>query len=199
MAKQAPFLNSWWLIGGLLLAGFGCQKRTPSLTVPARFVTSSQPGWQRRDGRLWLADTLFNGWRYVLHATGDTAFVGAYHEGREEGLHCQWYANGQRKEARNYQNGWQEGEQRGWYETGNQAFSYTFRQDVYQGLVREWYANGRLAREGHYHEGHEVGLQRVWFADGSVKANYEARNGRNYGFTGVKRCVNVRDSIAILY
>ncbi len=199
MAKQAPFRSNWWLVWMWLVAGFGCQQQAPPVTVPARFVASSQPGWQRRDGRLWLADSLFSGWQYALHATDDTAFVGAYHEGREEGLHRHWFANGQLKEARHYQNGWQEGEQQGWYESGKQAFSYAFRQDVYHGLVRDWYASGRPAREGHYHEGHEAGFQRVWFADGSVKANYEARNGRNYGFTGVKHCVNVRDSIAILY
>ncbi|MBO0934408.1 toxin-antitoxin system YwqK family antitoxin [Fibrella aquatilis] len=199
MAKWARLRSKWLLSGGLLVVGLGCQQSGPSLSVSARWVSSTQPGWHRFDGRLWLTDTLFSGWQYTLHPTGDSAFVGGYVAGRAEGIHRHWYANGRLRESRQYQNGWQEGEQLGWYESGRRAYRYSFRQDVYDGPLLEWYANGQLAREGHYEAGHEQGAQRAWFANGRLKANYEARQGRNYGFTGVKHCVNVRDSIAALY
>ena len=63
--------------------------------------------------------------------------------------------------------------------------------------MKEWYATGQPARYENYHEGSETGLQRQWFTDGTLKFNYVARNGRHYGFTGVKNCVNVWDSVAI--
>jgi hypothetical protein len=39
-----------------------------------------------------------------------------------------------------------------------------------------------------YSKGHETGLQRIWQPDGSLFANYEVRNGRNYGLTGTTHC-----------
>jgi antitoxin component YwqK of YwqJK toxin-antitoxin module len=163
--------------------------------IPAVSVSADQPGWQRREGRLWLANKPFSGWQYTLSATGDTLSLGAYAAGKAEGIHRQWYPAHRLKETRRYRNGWQEGEAKGWFPSGKPAFVYQFRNDVYAGRRQEWYADGQPARDGHYHDGQEAGLQRQWFADGSLKANYVVREGRTFGFTGVKNCVNVWDSI----
>ncbi len=198
MAKRAPLLNKAGSIASLVLFLFGCRQSAPATVgIPSIFVSADQPGWQKREGHLWLADTLFSGWQYQLWANGDTTFVGAFSQGKAEGFHRQWYENHQLNEIRHYQNGWQEGEQGGWYASGKQAFVYHFRNDVYEGNSKQWYPTGKLARDSDYHEGHENGPQRMWYADGSLKANYVARNGRNYGFTGVKNCVNVWDSITV--
>ncbi|CAN5598553.1 hypothetical protein BH09BAC4_BH09BAC4_04780 [soil metagenome] len=196
MAKQAQLRNKVGFAIGLLLLLVGCHHSTPAIvSIPNVYALADQPGWQRQEGRLWLKKELFSGWQYQLWPNGDTAFVGAFREGRAEGKHRHWHANHQPKEVRQYQNGWQQGEQRGWYESGKPAFIYHFQNDVYEGSLKEWYPNGRLARNGNYHEGHENGPQKIWFAEGVLKANYVARNGRNYGFTGVKNCVNVWDSL----
>jgi hypothetical protein len=42
-----------------------------------------------------------------------------------------------------------------------------------------------------FHQGHEQGLQQLWQSDGKLWANYEARNGRNYGLVGVKGCATL--------
>lgn len=197
MGRRAP-LRAEWLLLGWLLTGWSCRPvQAPTATIPAVFVSTAAPGWHRQDGRIWLTDTLFSGWQYSLYSTGDTAFVGAFRDGKAQGIHRRWYANGQPQELRQYDNGWQEGQQHGWYESGKPAFVLHFRHDVYEGHVREWYPNGQLARDGHYHDGHENGAQRLWYATGTLQANYEARNGRHYGLTGVKNCVNVWDSIRV--
>ncbi len=197
MAKRAPLRNSlyhWLLLA--LCAGCQPEKQAPT-AIPARYVSVDVPGWQQRSGNLWLNDTLFSGWQFQPTPAGDTLFCGGYLAGKAEGIHRQWYASGGLKEARHFHAGWQQGEQHGWHESGKPAFVYHFKNDVYEGSRKEWYANGKPALDGNYHEGQENGRQRQWFDNGSLKVNYEARNGRNYGFTGVKNCVNVWDSITV--
>ncbi|MEZ0542098.1 toxin-antitoxin system YwqK family antitoxin [Fibrella arboris] len=199
MAKLAPLRSSfrYWLLLALLP---GCQgNRQKLIAIPARYVSTDVPGWQQRAGTLWLNDSLFSGWQFQTSPTGDTLFCGSFLNGKAEGVHRQWYASGQLKEERRYRTGWQEGEQRGWHESGKRAFICQFKNDVYEGTRTEWYANGKPALAGHYHEGQETGLQRQWFDTGTLKVNYEVRNGRHYGFTGVKNCVNVWDSITVTH
>lgn len=198
MAHRARLRSKFGLLAALCAGLGGCQPSPPETPfIPGLFVAASQPGWQQREGRLWLKNELFSGWQYQLWPTGDTAFAGAFREGKAEGFHRYWYVTRQPQEIRHFQNGWQEGEQRGWHELGTPAFVYRFRNDVYHGSVKEWLPNGQLVQDGNYEAGQESGLQRQWFADGSLKANYVVRNGRNYGFTGVKNCVNVWDSMAV--
>ena len=54
--------------------------------------------------------------------------------------------------------------------------------------MEEWYENGQPERRGHYAHGQETGPQQLWLPDGTLRANYEARNGRQYGFIGSKHC-----------
>ena len=198
MAKQAPLLSKCSIFISLLMTLYGCHQQTDRTgSIPVVFVATNHPGWQQREGRLWLNGKPFSGWQYQLWPKGDTAFVGAFYKGKAEGAHRQWYENHRPREIRYYLNGWQEGQQRGWFESGKRAFVYHFLNDVYEGNCQEWYANGRPAQDKNYAKGQESGPQRMWFADGNLKVNYVARNGRNYGFTGVNNCVNVWDSIAV--
>jgi len=200
MAKQAPLRNkAYWLLFGLFGAGCQPQPEQPAVAVPSVYQPTRQAGWQRRSGRLWLSGKPFSGWQYELGPANDTLFVGAYVDGKAEGEHRFWHPNHRLKESRRFRNGWQEGPQRGWFESGKPAFVYHFRNDVYEGSRKEWYPNGQPARDGNYQNGQEAGRQQQWFADGSLKANYAVRNGRAYGFTGVKNCVNVWDSIAVTH
>ncbi len=197
MVKQAPLHSKYHLIW-LLLALMGCGHQQPKATAPPSiFVSVNRPGWQRHNGQLWLENKPFSGYQFECGPTGDTLFVGSYQAGRAEGAHRYWYENRQLKEVRHYHNNWQQGEQRGWHQSGKQAFVYHFLNDVYEGRRQEWYPNGKPARNGHYHEGQENGLQQIWFANGALRANYVARAGRNYGFTGVKNCTNVWDSVHV--
>ncbi|MEZ0485142.1 toxin-antitoxin system YwqK family antitoxin [Fibrella aquatica] len=197
MANRVQLRSKWGLFG-LMLVLFCCQSRPESgSAIPNRHVSADSPGWQQREGKLWLNNEPFSGWQYQCSRSGDTLFTGSYLTGKAEGIHQHWYPNRQLKEVRHYRNGWQEGEQRGWHESGKPLFVTHFQNDVYEGSRKEWYANGQSALDGTYHDGHENGPQKQWFDDGTLKANYTVREGRTYGFTGVKNCVNVWDSVTV--
>ncbi|GAA4415835.1 hypothetical protein GCM10023187_46690 [Nibrella viscosa] len=202
MAKQAPFRSKTWLLLAALAVGqTACRQATgeTDTTIPNRLVSAEQPGWQRQNGLVWFNNEPFSGRQYALYANGDTVFVGAFRQGKAEGIHRQWYENRQPREVRRYVNGAQEGEQRGWYEDGKPAFVYHFRHDVYEGTATQWFPNGHLAQIFTYRDGREDGRQQLWYEDGTLRANYVARNGRHYGLTGVKNCVNVWDSIQVAH
>lgn len=110
-----------------------------------------------------------------------------------------WYSNGQIMERRYYVEGKKVGVHMGWWPNGNKRFEYHYSEDMYHGKVREWYENGQLYKRFHYKDGHEEGFQQMWKPDGRIAANYEVRNGRKYGLTGVKNCTSVwedEDTIA---
>ncbi|MCY7356010.1 MAG: SCO family protein [Rudanella sp.] len=94
MARLAPLRSkfSWYL----LLFLTACQSRpADQVAIPTLFVSVDAPGWQRREGRLWLQDALFSGWQYQCRAAGDTVFVGSYWAGKPEGMHRAWHGNQQ--------------------------------------------------------------------------------------------------------
>ena len=64
---------------------------------------------------------------YALYPNGDSAFSGAYLNGKEEGIFKKWYPNGQLIEIRVYIDGNKEGFHRGWWENGIRKFEYHFQ------------------------------------------------------------------------
>ena len=140
---------------------------------------------------LLFEDHLYTGKTFTLNAKGDTTAMAEYRKGMEEGTCYAWYHNGQLKEERMYSKGKRIGIHRGWFANGQLKFRYHYENDLMHGLAEEWYASGKPCKVMHYKNGYEAGLQRMWDEDGSVRANYEARHGRNYGLTGTKNCANV--------
>lgn len=126
---------------------------------------------------------------YHLSAAGDTLFKLGFREGKEDGEHVLYHGNGQLKEIRIYEAGKKVLIHTGYWPDGKLRFQYTFDNDLYKGTQFEWYENGKLLSRKNYAEGHEAGLQQVWNKEGRLIANYEARNGRNYGNIGTKHCV----------
>lgn len=87
--------------------------------------------------------------------------------GKKEGLSKFYWPDGKLKCEANYQNG------------------------IYHGSVTRYFENGNLFSSFNYDQGQESGKQQIWKSDGRIKVNYEVINGRKYGLTGVKNCVNV--------
>ncbi|GAB3911694.1 hypothetical protein GCM10028803_53750 [Larkinella knui] len=130
----------------------------------------------------------FTGRLYKLNTRLDTVFLGDYRNGQEHGIQKKWYAKGRLQEVRLFNQGEKEGRHIGYWDNGNKRFDYLFEQDLFSGIQKEWHANGQLFKQIHFLAGYEQGLQRVWDTDGTLIANYEARNGRNYGNIGRKNC-----------
>lgn len=70
-------------------------------------------------------------------------------------------------------------------------FEANYKNGFYHGSVKRYFENGELLSWFNYDNGHESGKQQMWKSDGRIKVNYEVIDGRKYGLTGVKNCVNV--------
>ena len=137
----------------------------------------------------------FTGVIFALYLNGDTVFTKPYTNGKEDGMHKNYYPNKQIAEIRTFNNGWKIGEHIGFHENGKRKFQYHFKDDKYEGNIKEWDENGLLFKDMNYANGQEYGSQKTWYSNGKIKANYIIINNRHYGLLGTKNCKNVSDSI----
>ena len=140
---------------------------------------------------LLQSDEPLQGVIYSLNFRGDTISIICYSNGLKCGEATEWYDNGVKKSARNYLLGKKHGSQKRWWPNGQMALSYIAEQDLIEGEYQEWHFNGILFKQLNYKGGKENGLQRQWSEAGKLMVNYEARNGRNYGNTGIKSCATI--------
>jgi antitoxin component YwqK of YwqJK toxin-antitoxin module len=129
-------------------------------------------------------DTVFSGTLIGLHRYEN------YLNGREHGIWKTYFTNNQLSEVREYDHGRKTGVYRSWWENGQLRSEYHFEDNEYNGACMDWSPAGQLIRKMNYVNGYETGRQQMWDDDGTIRANYVAKNGRNYGLTGVKNCVS---------
>jgi antitoxin component YwqK of YwqJK toxin-antitoxin module len=168
-----------------------CYWKNKELLVPNVYVNMDKENFTTHNGMTWHDQTPFSGWQYSLYENADTASLIPFIDGKEYGIAKQWYANKQLKEIRLFENGKRTSEHKGWWENGQLKFIHHYTNDLFEGNQQEWYADGTKYKEMNYAEGHEKGLQKIWRPDGRLHANYEVRNGRNYGLTGNMHCKNI--------
>lgn len=164
-------------------------------TVPLNYVNTGDSRFNKRQDTIYYQQNYFTGYRFSLYPNGDTAIIGAYFNGVEEGTQKKWYANKQIAEERFYINGKKEGLHKSWWPDGKLKFVFEALNNEYNGELKEWYFSGLLAKQFHYVEGQEEGSERLWWNNGTVRANYVIRNGKKYGLIGLKTCMNPYDSI----
>ncbi len=164
-------------------------------TVPAFYRNAHDSGFVNHQDTVYYGDHFFTGYRYALYENGDTAFLQSYFNGVEEGTQKKWYPNNQIAEERFYINGKKEGTHKTWWTDGKQKMIFEAFNDEYNGEFKEWYASGLLGKDFHYVNGQEEGSERLWWDNGAIRANYVIRNGKKYGFIGLKVCANPNDSI----
>lgn len=142
-----------------------------------------------KNGGLVLVDgQLFTGSLVQFYPSGDTSFIEQYKKGKLEGTTTRWFLNGQKKEKRLYLNNRKHGFHQGWYEDGKKAFEYHFLEGQYTDTIKEWYDNGQLYQLSVYKNGQQEGRQKAWKRDGELYLNYDVKNGRKYGNSGIKHC-----------
>ena len=103
------------------------------------------------------------------------------------------FDNGNLLSEMNIVNGIKDGISRKWWPNGNLKSESNFENGEYHGTVSVFFENGKTFSIFNYEHGHESGSQQMWKSDGRLKVNYEVVNGRKYGLTGVKNCINVFD------
>lgn len=150
-------------------------------------------GLASRRGVLYRGKEPFTGLVIDTFPGGRTASRASYLRGRKHGVEHAYYPDGAPRWTREYFRGEKEGLHAGWWENGNRMFENRFRAGEYEGEAREWYADGKPARTLHYAHGVESGMQRAWRPNGTVYANYEARDGHQYGVVNARLCYTVKD------
>ena len=165
-------------------------------TVPQTFINATDSSFSNHQDTVYYQDKFFTGYRYALYDNGDTAALQAYFNGVEEGFQKKWYAGKQLAEERFFINGKKEGRHRTWWPDGKPKMEFDALHNEYHGEFREWYATGLLGKDFHYLNGKEEGSQKLWWDNGTIRANYVIRDGKKYGFIGLKLCVNPNDSIS---
>jgi antitoxin component YwqK of YwqJK toxin-antitoxin module len=175
----------------LVVLLFSCYSKNREFSIPAVYVNASKPDFIHRNGSTLLNQQPFSGWQYSLFANGDTASLTPFLDGKESGIAKQWYSRYQLEQISFYEDGKRSGEHRGWWENGQLKFIHHYAHDLFDGNQKEWYPDGKPYKELNYSAGYEKGLQKIWRPDGRLHANYEVRNGRNYGLTGTMHCKNI--------
>ncbi|MEI6189129.1 MAG: toxin-antitoxin system YwqK family antitoxin [Chitinophagia bacterium] len=166
-----------------------------SITIPNLYINILDTQVQFHQDTLYFQAKKFSGFIFKLFPNKDTAFVGSYWNGLEEGIHQKWYPHYKLAEFRNYHLGKKEGKHIGFWENGNPKFEYHFSEGELQGITNEWYENGRPYKVMHYQKGYEAGSQKMWWENGVIRANYVVKQGRRYGLIGLKLCMTPKDSI----
>ena len=164
-------------------------------TVPANYINATDTRFSNHQDTLYYGNSFFTGYRYSLYPNGDTASLQSYFNGVEEGIQQKWHPNKQLAEKRFYINGKKEGIHQGWWPDGKQKFYFEVYSNEYNGEFKEWYSSGLLGKDFHYVNGQEEGSEKLWWDNGTIRANYVIRNGKKYGFIGLKTCTNPYDSI----
>jgi antitoxin component YwqK of YwqJK toxin-antitoxin module len=152
---------------------------------------------EQRGTTLYYQQEPFTGIIFSVTHNSDTLTKEIFLNGKENGVSKVWDSQGNKLEERMYADGKRVGIHKGWHPNGKLKFQYAYKNDFMDGLAAEWFADGKKYREMNYIKGHEEGMQRMWAEDGTIRANYEARNGRNYGLTGIKSCKNIWPDVAL--
>ncbi|MDI1323253.1 MAG: hypothetical protein PSV36_10920 [Algoriphagus sp.] len=156
---------------------------------PLSFSNVDSVVTEKKGGILRINGEPYSGFLFELDKlNSDTLSLEKFEDGKPEGIHREFYSRGIKKSERTFKDGKKEGLSLSWYPNGNKKAESNFSDGEYQGTLKEWTESGILIREMNYEKGHEAGRQQAWDSDGKQLANYEVKNGRTYGLTGVKGC-----------
>lgn len=195
MELLARYLSKFILVAIVSVILLSCATDVPK---QISFSNADSVEVVSRKGLTYVNGILYSGILYTKYPhTSDAASWRAFDNGKEEGMHREFYSNRKRKSIRYFDHGTKEGLYEGWWENGKKRLEYSFEKNEYHGSCKEWTEQGVMIRNMHYRKGHEEGRQQIWDTNGKLLANYESRNGRNYGLTGVKGCATIWDKDSV--
>lgn len=113
-----------------------------------------------------------------------------FRDGLLHGSFIETYADGQQRTRKNFNNGYEVGEQKGWHSNGQISYTYIADAGIRQGVYQEYYPNGKLQVESYYENGKEI-RRKIKDLNGDIIVNYEIRDGRYYGLLGSSSCISV--------
>ena len=110
----------------------------------------------------------------VYNKHGD---IGTFFQGLREGLHKEWFRNGNIKDEITFKNGLKNGEFRYWDDKGQLLKEGHYLNDSLDGFIKEWYHNGNIKLEVHYKNGKMHGLRTEWYKSGHKWSEQQMENG----------------------
>jgi len=99
----------------------------------------------------------------------------------KDGLHTEWYENGQKKEETTYKDGEKDGLWTEWFENGQKEKEGTYKNGKEDGKYTLWYSNGQKEEEGTFKNGKEDGKYTFWYENGRKKDKGTWKNGAKSG------------------
>jgi TonB family protein len=114
----------------------------------------------------------------VYNEFGD---LGLFENGKPEGLHKRWYANGQLKSEIHYKNGQYHGSRKQYFSNGKISSIGNFKYNLLNGCNREYNINGNLVSEFDYLDGEKNDISRVWNDEGLLLFEYKYKDGKPNG------------------
>ena len=108
-------------------------------------------------------------------------YRGRKRNGLNEGIHKDWYANGQLYSQGEWKNGKYEGIHKTWYINSKLAYQGKWKNGVKEGICESWHPDGQLRAQGIYKGGKKDGIVRGWRKNGKLKYQIEWKNGRKEG------------------
>jgi antitoxin component YwqK of YwqJK toxin-antitoxin module len=165
------------------------------IALPNQYINRKDSFLSFHQDTLYYKNAKYSGYIFDQFENGDSAFLGTYLNGIEEGVLKKWYPNNQLAEYRLYHAGKKVGKHIGFWENGQPKFEFNFIEGELHGVANEWYRNGKAYKSFHYKMGYENGSQKMWWENGVIRANYAVKQGRRYGLIGLKLCMTPQDSI----
>jgi antitoxin component YwqK of YwqJK toxin-antitoxin module len=100
----------------------------------------------------------------------------------KDGIHKEFYPNGQKQSEGHYRDGKKEGKQTHWYENGQKKeegnVKVVGKYSLVHGKWNEWHENGQMKSEGNYKDGMMVGKWTHWYENGQKKAEGNVKDGK---------------------
>jgi antitoxin component YwqK of YwqJK toxin-antitoxin module len=110
-----------------------------------------------------------DGLHVEYYENGQKKAEGHFKNGKQDGLTTFWYENGQKQEELNWKNGELDGLRTKWHDNGQKKEESHWKNGEQDGLYTGWYENGQMQEEGHFKDGKREGLLTFWNENGQVR------------------------------
>lgn len=184
------------------LAVFGCRTEAPLLVVSGMEVVSPEVpnvAWSSVDVYLNKSNST---WYLIRDSSLASGYVNAYFttgqlfrkfglvNGKKEGAQQTYFPNGRLQFDEVYRTNRLHGTVKRWsLQNGYQLVALLqYQNGKPHGTQKKWYNTGELHKHLNLVEGREDGLQQAFRKNGALYANYEAKNGRVFGFKRSNLC-----------
>ena len=99
----------------------------------------------------------------------------------KNGLHAQYYDNGQKRSECNFQDGKRYGKSTNWYKNGQKNYEGIYKDEKVVGMWTWWYENGQKRTEGSYNDSMRDGKWTWWYENGQKEHEGYYKGHRRVG------------------